>query len=102
MRSTPGSIPKSEREMAIALFRYWLLVVLLTCLLLIDSLPCLRAQVLSGITGIVTDAKGNAIVGGNVTATNTATGVASHTVTTPAGDLPPKNSARDNWSSLVI
>ena len=75
----------SETEMAIAMFRYWLLVVLLTCLLLLDSHPCLRAQVLSGITGTITDATGNAIVGANVTSTNTATGVASHTVTSSAG-----------------
>src|SRR5579863_2173730 len=85
MRSTPRSIPKSEREMAIALFRYWLLVVLVTCLLLLDSHPCLRAQVLSGITGTVTDASGDVIVSANVTAANTSTGVASHTVTTSAG-----------------
>jgi hypothetical protein len=85
MRSTPGGIPKSEREMAIALFRYWLLVVLVTCLLLLDSHPCLRAQVLSGITGTITDTTGNAIFSANVTATNTATGVVSHTVTTSAG-----------------
>ncbi len=85
MRSTHGSIPKSEREMAIALLRYWLLVVLLTCLLLLDSHPCLRAQVLSGITGTITDTTGNAIFSANVTATNTATGVVSHTVTTSAG-----------------
>lgn len=71
--------------MAIALFRFWLFVVVVTCLLLLDSHPSLRAQVLSGITGTITDTPGNAIFSANVTATNTATGVVSHTITTSAG-----------------
>ena len=65
--------------------RHWLSAVLFTCLLLLNSLPSSRAQVLSGITGTITGATGNVTDGANVTATNTATGVASHTVTTSAG-----------------
>jgi hypothetical protein len=85
MRSTAGRVPKSVKEAGKALNRYWLLAALMTCLLLLDSPPCSHAQVLSGITGTITDATGNFIDGANVTATNTATGVTTHTVTTSSG-----------------
>jgi hypothetical protein len=45
----------------------------------------LHAQVLSGITGTVSDSAGNVIVGASVTATNVATAVESRTLTTSAG-----------------
>lgn len=84
MRLVAGRIPKSVRETAVVLYRQWRLAAAFACVLL-GSSPRLPAQVLSGIAGTITDARGNVIVGANVTATNTATEVASHTVTTPAG-----------------
>jgi len=47
--------------------------------------PVVRAQGLSGISGTVTDPSGGVVVGAQVTATNDATGVASHAVTSSAG-----------------
>src|ERR1700731_2103826 len=60
---------------------------LVVCLLLlsISLTPGLRAQGLSGISGTVTDSSGGVVVGAKVTATNDATGVATHTVTSSAG-----------------
>jgi len=57
------------------------------CLLLLSfSLaPALRAQGLSGISGTVTDPSGGVVPGAKVTATNDATGVATHAVTSSAG-----------------
>lgn len=83
MRSTAERVPRSTKESGKVLYRHWLLAA--TCLLLLGAPPCLRAQVLSGITGTITDSTGKAIVGANVTSTNPATGVASHTITTSAG-----------------
>jgi Carboxypeptidase regulatory-like domain len=71
--------------MARVLHQRWHFAALCTCFLVFNSLPCSRAQVLNGIIGTITDTTGNAIPGANVTATNTATGVVSHTVTTSAG-----------------
>src|SRR5260370_21271749 len=64
------------------------LVVLALGFLLLSSPAGLRAQALSGITGTVTDVSGGVVPDAKVTATNTATGVASHTTTRSAGHLP--------------
>ena len=61
------------------------LVVLALGFLLPSSPAGLRAQALSGITGTVTDVSGGVVPDAKVTATNTATGVASHTTTGSAG-----------------
>ena len=54
-------------------------------LLLFSSPPRLHAQALSGIQGTVTDESGAVVPGATVTATNYATGVASHAVTSSVG-----------------
>jgi hypothetical protein len=72
------------------------LVALAVGFLLLSSPSGLRAQALSGITGTVTDVSGGVVPDAKVTATNTATGVASHATTGSAGqytitDLIPGN-----------
>ena len=69
---------------------YSLVSVMLTSVLLFVTISLvpgtrLAAQVTSGINGTVTDISGAVIVGAGVTATNKATGVTSHTVTSSAG-----------------
>ena len=65
-------------------FASWFCVV--TCLaLLVFSAPRAHAQASSGITGTVTDSSGAVVDGATVTATNTATGVATHGVTSTSG-----------------
>src|SRR6267142_3949803 len=54
-------------------------------LLLVSSPAGLRAQALSGITGTVTDESGGVVPDAKVTVTNTATSVASHAITSSAG-----------------
>src|ERR1700732_556469 len=60
---------------------------LAACLLLlsISLTPQVRAQGLSGISGTVTDPSGAVVPEAKGTATNTATGVASHATTTSVG-----------------
>src|SRR5438445_8388146 len=67
--------------------RISLSLVCLAAFLLLLSLaaPALRAQGLSGISGTVTDPSGAVVSGAKILATNDATGVASHTVTSSAG-----------------
>src|SRR6266849_4664341 len=62
---------------------HWLC--LLICILLLAFPTALHAQVLSGITGTVTDASGAVVPNAKVTVTNQATQVASHAVTSSAG-----------------
>src|SRR5258708_20739101 len=59
---------------------------LAACLLLLCSFlsPTLRGQGLSGISGTVTDPSGAVVAGAKVPATNDATGVATHSVTSAA------------------
>ncbi|MGB7844466.1 MAG: TonB-dependent receptor [Candidatus Acidiferrum sp.] len=66
-------------------FRACLLTGLALCLLLSMFSGGLRAQGLSGITGTVTDSTGAVVPDAKVTATNNATGVASHGVTSSFG-----------------
>src|SRR5262249_15799492 len=60
-----------------------LAVALLT--LVSSAFSLLNAQALSGIQGTVIDATGSVVPNAKVTATNTATQVASHTVTSSSG-----------------
>jgi hypothetical protein len=55
------------------------------CILALSFSTGLRGQALSGITGVVTDATGAVVPNARVTATNNATGVASHTLTSSSG-----------------
>jgi Carboxypeptidase regulatory-like domain len=55
------------------------------CVLVLAMSATLYGQVLSGITGTVTDASGAVVPNAKVTATNTATQVASHTITSSSG-----------------
>ncbi len=58
----------------------------IVCLaLLLSSAPRAQAQATSGIIGTVTDSTGAVVEGATVTATNTATGVATHGVTATSG-----------------
>jgi hypothetical protein len=77
-----GSLP-SVRSASISFSAACLVVCLL--LLSISLTPGLRAQGLSGISGTVTDPSGAVVPEAKVTATNTATGVASHATTTSVG-----------------
>jgi hypothetical protein len=56
------------------------------CVLVLAMSATLYGQALSGITGVVTDASGAVVPNAKVTVTNTATLVASHTVTSSSGD----------------
>src|SRR6266849_4232675 len=62
---------------------HWLC--LLICILLLAFPTALHAQVLSGITGTVTDASGAVVPNAKVTVINQATQVASHAITSSAG-----------------
>ena len=61
------------------------LSILLLCLLSLLASPRLSAQVLSGLTGTVTDSSGAILPGTMVTVTNEATNVSEKTVSTSAG-----------------
>lgn len=55
------------------------------CILVLALSANMYGQALSGITGVVTDSSGAVVPGAKVTVTNTATQVASHTVTSSSG-----------------
>lgn len=55
------------------------------CLIYMWLPPSCRAQVLSGITGVVTDSTGAVVQNAKVTITNVATGIVTHTTTSSAG-----------------
>jgi hypothetical protein len=65
-------------------FASWFCVVICLAVLLCSA-PRAHAQASSGITGTVTDSSGAVVDGATVTATNTATGVATHGVTATSG-----------------
>ena len=63
----------------------WFVATLAVCLLLLPASLGVHAQELSGAVGTITDSTGAVVASANVTATNIATGVASHTATTSEG-----------------
>lgn len=67
---------RAKRQASLAIFM---------CVALLLSISLTYAQTESGISGIVTDSSGAIVVGAAVSATNAATGVVSHAVTSSAG-----------------